>query len=40
MIFHNKPELLELYNALNETDYKDPEMLEIITLKNANLYGS
>lgn len=35
MIFHNKPELLDLYNAVNETDYKDPEMLEINTLKNA-----
>lgn len=35
MIFSEKTELLQLYNAMNETDYKDPELLKINTLKNA-----
>lgn len=35
MIFHQKEELLELYNAINQTAYKDPGLLEINTLKNA-----
>lgn len=35
MIFSNKRELLELYNAVNGTSYEDPELLEINTLKNA-----
>lgn len=35
MIFHEKKELLALYNAINGTDYKDPELLKINTLKNA-----
>ncbi len=29
LIFHEKKELLELYNAVNESDYTDPEELEI-----------
>ena len=35
MIFSDRRELLNLYNAVNNTDYKDPEQLEINTLKNA-----
>lgn len=35
MIFSQKKELLELYNAVNGTDYADPELLEINTLENA-----
>ena len=35
MIFQNKRELLELYNAVNGTDYRNPEELEINTLENA-----
>lgn len=35
MIFSQKAELLELYNAVNGTDYKNPELLEINTLENA-----
>ncbi len=34
-IFRNKKDLLELYNALNHTDYKDPDALEITTIDNA-----
>ncbi len=35
MIFRDKKELLELYNAVNRSDYTDPEALEIVTLENA-----
>ena len=35
MVFSQKKELLELYNALNGTNYDDPQMLEINTLENA-----
>lgn len=35
MIFSRKEELLELYNAINNTDYDNPELLEINTLSNA-----
>lgn len=35
MIFGQKEELLELYNAANDSDYDDPELLEINTLENA-----
>ena len=35
MIFSDKKELLALYNAVNKTDYDDPELLEINTLQNA-----
>lgn len=35
-IFENDKEaLLQLYNALNETDYQNPEELEIITVRNV-----
>lgn len=35
MVFREKRELLELYNAINGTDYKDPELLTVNTLENA-----
>lgn len=35
MIFSEKKELLQLYNAVNDTDYSNPDELEINTLKNA-----
>lgn len=35
MVFREKKELLELYNAVNQTNYTDPELLEINTLENA-----
>ena len=35
MIFENKKNLLELYNAISGKDYTDPKLLEINTLENA-----
>lgn len=35
LLFRDKPNLLMLYNALNETAYDDPEELEVCTLENA-----
>lgn len=35
MIFQNPKDLLELYNAVNGTDYSNPGDLEIVTLENA-----
>lgn len=35
MVFSQKKELLELYNAMNGTSYDNPEELEINTLENA-----
>lgn len=35
MLFSDKKRLLELYNALNGTDYGDPEKLMVNTLENA-----
>lgn len=35
MLYQDKKELLSLYNAVNGTNYKDPEQLEINTLENA-----
>ena len=35
MIFHEKNELLKLYNAINGTHYSNPDLLEINTLENA-----
>ena len=35
MLYSDKKELLDLYNAINGTNYKDPEQLEINTLENA-----
>ena len=38
-IFNNKKDLLELYNAVNETSYTDPEQLEINTLEDVIYMG-
>lgn len=35
MLYSEKQELLDLYNAVNSTAYKDPDELEINTLENA-----
>ncbi|MBQ9120411.1 MAG: hypothetical protein IJY09_10230 [Lachnospiraceae bacterium] len=35
MIFREKENLLSLYNAMNETNYTNPDDLEIVTLENA-----
>lgn len=35
MVYSDRERLLELYNAANGTDYKEPNLLEINTLKNA-----
>ena len=35
MIFSDKNELLELYNAVSGNNYEDPELLQVNTLKNA-----
>ena len=35
MIFHQKKELLELYNGLNKSRYTNEEDLKIVTLENA-----
>lgn len=35
MIFKEKKELLSLFNAINNTHYTDPDILEINTLENA-----
>ena len=34
-VFKNKKDLLDLYNAVNGTDYDDPEELEVNTLENV-----
>ena len=39
MLFSDKERLLSLYNALNGTDYTDPDELEINTLENAIYLG-
>ena len=39
MVFQDKKNLLELYNAMTGKHYTDPEQLEINTLENA-LYMS
>lgn len=39
MLFQDKVHLLELYNAVNQTAYENPEELEIVTLENAVYLG-
>ena len=39
LIFHEKKELLELYNAVNESNYTDPEELEITTIEDVVYMG-
>ena len=38
-LFHDKENLLELYNALNGTDYKNPEDLVLTTIDDAVYMG-
>ena len=35
MVFREKKELLSLFNAINGTDYRDCEDLQVTTLENA-----
>lgn len=35
LVFNNKRDLLDLYNALNNTHYENPEALEVNTLEDA-----
>lgn len=39
MVFKEKQEFLELYNAMNGTSYTNPEDLEVTTLENAIYMG-
>lgn len=34
-VFQNKKDILDLYNALNKTNYSDPDMIEITTLEDV-----
>ena len=38
LIFNNKRELLGLYNALNGTNYQDPELLTVTTLELSDAF--
>ena len=39
MIFNNKEDLLQLYNAINHTDYHNPDDLEVNTLEDVKVVG-
>lgn len=39
MLLRDKARLLELYNAVNQTSYENPEELQIVTLENAVYLG-
>lgn len=39
MLYHDKENLLSLYNAVNGKDYKNPDELQIVTLENAIYMG-
>ena len=39
LIFHEKKELLELYNAVNESHYTNPDDLEITTIEDVVYMG-
>lgn len=39
LVFHDKKDLLDLYNAVAHRDYQDPEELEITTLEDAIYMG-
>ena len=39
MLFSDRKNLLSLYNTVNQTDYRNPEELEIVTLENAIYMG-
>ena len=38
-LYHNKENLLSLYNAVNGREYTDPEKLQVVTLENAIYMG-
>ena len=38
MIFNDKEKLLELYNAMNRSDYTDASELQVVTLENACVF--
>ena len=40
MLYHDKENLLSLYNAVNGKDYKNPDELQIVTLENAIYMGT
>ena len=39
LLFSKKEDALELYNALNGSSYKDPELIEITTIEGAIYMG-
>ena len=39
MVFREKKELLDLYNAINGTDYNDPDALIVTTIENVIYMG-
>ena len=39
LVFREKEDLLQLYNAVNGTDYANPEDMEINTLEDATYMG-
>ena len=39
MLYHDKENLLSLYNAVNDRNYTNPEELQIVTLENAIYMG-
>ena len=39
VIFHEKKDLLELYNAINNSDYTNPEDLTITTIEDVVYMG-
>lgn len=39
MLFSDRENLLSLYNAVNQKDYKNPDELEIVALENAIYMG-
>ena len=39
MIFHDREELLSLYNAVNGTEYTDANALIVMTLKDVIYLG-
>ena len=39
IVFREKKELLDLYNAINGTDYNDPDALIVTTIENVIYMG-
>ena len=39
MLFSDRKNLLSLYNAVNQSNYSNPDDLEIVTLENAIYMG-